>query len=91
MYRDRIRMNSLWGRVMSPEEAALMIRDGMVVGMSGFIANGVIHPHIMLATPDKAFGGHLEPGTTVFTFACVTIGVLKDGADLSRVDDKSYR
>ena len=62
-----------------------------IVGMSGFIANGVIHPHIMLATPDKAFGGHLEPGTTVFTFACVTIGVLKDGADLSRVDDKSYR
>ncbi len=40
MYRDRIRMNSLWGRVMSPEEAALMIRDGMVVGMSGFTRAG---------------------------------------------------
>ena len=62
-----------------------------ITNMSGFIANGVMHPHITLATPDKAFGGHLEPGTTVFTFACVTIGVLKDGADLSHVDDKSYR
>jgi predicted DNA-binding protein with PD1-like motif len=59
--------------------------------MSGFIANGIMHPHITLATPDKAFGGHLEPGTNVFTFACVTIGVLKDGADLSHVDDKNYR
>ena len=62
-----------------------------VIGMSGFIANGIIHPHITLATPAKAFGGHLEPGTNVFTFVCVTIGVLKDGADLSHVDDKSYR
>ena len=62
-----------------------------IVGMSGFIANGVIHPHISLATPEKAFGGHLEPGTTVFTFAVVTLGVLKDGADLSHLDDKSYR
>jgi predicted DNA-binding protein with PD1-like motif len=62
-----------------------------ILGMSGFIANGIIHPHITLATPDKAFGGHLEPGTNVFTFAVVTLGVLKDGADLSRLDDKSYR
>ena len=62
-----------------------------ILGMSGFIANGIIHPHISLATPDKAFGGHLEPGTNVFTFAVVTIGVLKDGADMSRLDDKSYR
>jgi hypothetical protein len=44
-----------------------------------------------LANPDKAFGGHLEPGTEVFTFAVVTIGVLNDKADLSRVDDKTYR
>ena len=62
-----------------------------IVNINGFIANGVMHPHIALATPEKAFGGHLEPGTTVFTFACVTIGVLKDGADLSHVDDKNYR
>ncbi|MCX6627397.1 MAG: DNA-binding protein [Candidatus Solibacter sp.] len=62
-----------------------------ITNVSGFIANGVLHPHVTLATPDKAFGGHLEPGTNVFTFAVVTIGVLKDGADLSHLDDKSYR
>jgi predicted DNA-binding protein with PD1-like motif len=62
-----------------------------ILGMSGYISQGVMHPHITLATPDRAFGGHLEPGTTVFTFAVVTIGVLKDGVDLSRLDDKSYR
>ncbi|MDE3167784.1 MAG: DNA-binding protein [Acidobacteriota bacterium] len=62
-----------------------------IVGMSGYIENGRVHPHIMLANPDKAFGGHLEPGTTVFTFAVVTIGVVRDGTDLSHLDDKAYR
>jgi len=62
-----------------------------IAGMSGFVVNGVLHPHITLAVPDHAFGGHLEPGTTVFTFAVVTLGVLKDGTDLTHLDDKSYR
>jgi predicted DNA-binding protein with PD1-like motif len=62
-----------------------------LIGMNGYIINGRIHAHVTLATPDKAIGGHLEPGTVVFTFAIVTIGVLDDGADLSRVDDKTYR
>jgi hypothetical protein len=45
----------------------------------------------VVAKADKAFGGHLEPGTTVFRFPIVTVGVLKDGIDLSRVDDNTYR
>jgi hypothetical protein len=44
-----------------------------------------------MATPEKAFGGHLEPGTTVFTFAIVTVGVMKDGVDFTHLDDKTYR
>lgn len=36
MYRDRIRLNTLWGKVMSSEEAAMLIKDGMTIGMSGF-------------------------------------------------------
>lgn len=40
MYRDRIRLNSLWGKVVSPEEAASFIKDGMTVGMSGFTRAG---------------------------------------------------
>jgi len=62
-----------------------------IAGMSGYVLNGRLHPHITLAIPDKAFGGHLEPGTNVFTFAVVTIGVLPDGLDLGRLDDKNYR
>jgi uncharacterized protein len=62
-----------------------------LIGMNGYVIDGKVHAHITLANPDKAFGGHLEPGTTVFTFAIVTLGVLKDGTDLSKVDDKSYR
>ena len=62
-----------------------------IAGMSGFVMNGVLHPHITLAVPDKAFGGHLEPGTKVFTFAIVTMGVLPDNLDLSKLDDKNYR
>ncbi len=62
-----------------------------MIGMNGYIINGKIHAHMTLANPEKAFGGHLEPGTTVFTFAIVTVGILDDGADLSRVDDKTYR
>lgn len=62
-----------------------------VISMNGYIINGKIHAHLTLADPDRAFGGHLEPGTTVFTFAIMTIGVLNDAADLSRIDDKTYR
>lgn len=62
-----------------------------LISMNGYIINGKVHAHMTLANPDKAFGGHLEPGTTVFTFAIVTLGVLNDAADLSRADDKTYR
>ncbi|HTY35971.1 MAG TPA: PPC domain-containing DNA-binding protein [Bacteroidota bacterium] len=62
-----------------------------LIGMNGYVIDGRIHAHMTLANPDKAFGGHLEPGTTVFTFAIVTLGVLKEGIDLSRIDDKTYR
>lgn len=62
-----------------------------LISMNGYVINGKVHAHVTLANPDKAFGGHLEPGTTVFTFAIVTLGVLNDAVDLTRVDDKTYR
>ena len=40
MYRDRIGLKSLWAKVVSPEEAALHIKDKMIVGMSGFTRAG---------------------------------------------------
>jgi uncharacterized protein len=62
-----------------------------LIGMNGYIIDGAIHAHMTLANPEKAFGGHLEPGTSVFTFAIVTLGVFDNSVDLSRVDDKTYR
>jgi predicted DNA-binding protein with PD1-like motif len=62
-----------------------------IVSMNGYVIDGRIHAHMTMATAEHAFGGHLEPGTDVFTFAIVTVGVLDDGVDLSRVDDKTYR
>lgn len=62
-----------------------------LVSMNGYVIDGRVHAHVTLANADKAFGGHLEAGTEVFTFAIVTIGVLNDKTDLGRVDDKTYR
>lgn len=73
----------------------LFVRDPTapadLVSMNGYVIGGRVHAHVTLADGERAFGGHLEPGTEVFTFAVVTLGILDDGADLSRVDDKTYR
>jgi predicted DNA-binding protein with PD1-like motif len=61
-----------------------------LVSMNGYVVNGRIHAHITLSAPEGAIAGHLEPGTTVFTFVVVTLGVMND-TDLSKVDDKTYR
>jgi predicted DNA-binding protein with PD1-like motif len=62
-----------------------------LISMNGYVVDGRIHAHMTLANPDKAFGGHLEAGTRVYTFAIVTLGVLNNGVDLSRIDDETYR
>jgi len=62
-----------------------------IVNISGFVLNGKIHAHIVFADPEKAFGGHLEARTRVFTFAVITLGVLPASVDLSRFDDKNWR
>ena len=62
-----------------------------IIGMSGVVIRGRVHAHITLANADRAFGGHLEADTTVFTFAVVALGVLDDTVDLSTVDDWNYR
>ena len=62
-----------------------------LLSINGYVVDGRVHAHITLADPEKAFGGHLEAGTEVFTFAVVTVGVLAGGVDLKRVDDKTYR
>src|SRR5260370_12796102 len=42
-----------------------------ILGMNGYIIDGRVHAHMTLATPDKAFGGPREPGTSGLTFVRV--------------------
>ena len=62
-----------------------------LVSMNGYVIDGRVHAHMTLSNADKAFGGHLEAGTEVFTYAVVTIGVLSDKTDFNHLDDKTYR
>jgi predicted DNA-binding protein with PD1-like motif len=61
-----------------------------LVTMNGYVIDGRIHAHMTLATPDRVIAGHVEKGNEVYTYAIVTVGVLKD-TDLARIDDKGYR
>jgi predicted DNA-binding protein with PD1-like motif len=55
------------------------------------IIDGTVHCHITVSDTEKAVGGHLELGSTVFTFAVITLGVFDDSTSLSRVDDADWR
>jgi predicted DNA-binding protein with PD1-like motif len=62
-----------------------------IISINGYVIDGRVHAHMTLADEHKAFGGHIEPGNAVFTFAIVTLGVFDNAVDLSKVDDKTYR
>jgi hypothetical protein len=62
-----------------------------IISINGYVIGGRIHAHMTLTDGDKSWGGHIEPGNPVFTFAIVTLGVLPDELDLSKLDDKTYR
>jgi predicted DNA-binding protein with PD1-like motif len=62
-----------------------------LLNVNGYIIDGRVHAHITLSDDKRALGGHLEPGTKVFTFAIITIGVLDEPANLERVDDYNWR
>ena len=62
-----------------------------IVSINGYVIGGRIHAHMTLVDGEKAWGGHIEPGNSVFTFAIVTLGVLPDDMDLSKLDDKTWR
>lgn len=62
-----------------------------LIAVNGYVLGGKIHAHITMTDDQKAFGGHLHEGTTVFTFAIVTLGILDDSIDISRFDDSNWR
>lgn len=62
-----------------------------IISINGYVIDGRVHAHMTLTTGEQAFGGHIEPGNSVFTFAIVTLGVFGNDVDLSKVDDKTFR
>ena len=44
-----------------------------IVSISGFIIEGRVHAHIVHSGTEIAFGGHLESGVEVLTFAILTL------------------
>lgn len=62
-----------------------------IVSISGYVIEGKVHAHIGLSDGKKSVGGHLEPGTEIFTFCVITIGILEDDVSLKRLDDKTWR
>ncbi len=61
-----------------------------LLNVNGFVLEGRMHAHIVFSDDKKGLGGHLEPGTTVFTFAIITLGVLPEGTDLTRFDEPGW-
>jgi predicted DNA-binding protein with PD1-like motif len=61
-----------------------------LLNVNGYVMDGRVHAHIVFSDDRKGLGGHLEPGTTIFTFAIITLGVLPDGADLTRFDEPGW-
>ena len=54
-----------------------------ILAMNGLVVEGEPHIHVALATPDGAFGGHLEPGCIAYVL-CEIFFVEVEGVALRR-------
>ena len=61
-----------------------------LTSVQGFIINGRVHAHITLSDENSMVGGHLEPGTKALTFFILTLGILPDSLDITRLDDYKF-
>jgi predicted DNA-binding protein with PD1-like motif len=57
-----------------------------LINVNGYVMDGRVHAHITFSDQKAALGGHLEPGTRIFTFAVITLGVLDDKTSLAGFD-----
>jgi predicted DNA-binding protein with PD1-like motif len=54
--------------------------------MQGYVLDGRVHAHVTFADARTAFGGHLERGVRVLTFAVITLIVLPDDLGIAAWD-----
>jgi predicted DNA-binding protein with PD1-like motif len=59
-------------------------RPADIVNIDGFVINGRVHAHIIFSDASVAYGGHLESGVEVLTFAILTMAEVD--ADFSQYD-----
>ena len=80
------------GNTTLPARNAYTKGDGPwdLISVTGYVIEGRVHAHITIVNTERAFGGHLEPGTKVFTFAVVTLAELDAEASLARFDDSTW-
>jgi len=71
-----------------PPKEAFPEADGPqdLLNVNGYVMDGRVHAHVTFSNQEKALGGHLEPGTKVFTFAIITLGILDDKTSLAGLD-----
>jgi predicted DNA-binding protein with PD1-like motif len=81
------------GRVELPNANVYYKGEGPydLTAVNGYVVGGRVHAHVTFSNDKQALGGHLEPGTTTYTFVIVTLGVLPGTVDLSRIDDTDWR
>jgi predicted DNA-binding protein with PD1-like motif len=61
-------------RELPPENAFVKGETPVdIVAITGFVLGGRVHAHITMTDDKIAFGGHLEPGCEVLTFAMVAL------------------
>ena len=56
-----------------------------IVSVQGFILDGRVHAHIIFSDEKISFGGHLEEGVILLTFAILTLSIIDDD-DISQWD-----
>ena len=73
-------------RELPPENAFVKGETAVdIVAITGFVLGGRVHAHITMTDDKIAFGGHLEPGCEVLTFAMVALAETP-AEDLSQWD-----
>ena len=56
-----------------------------IISIQGFVLDGRVHAHIIFSDEKISFGGHLEEGVKLLTFAVITLGIIGDD-DISQLD-----
>jgi predicted DNA-binding protein with PD1-like motif len=56
-----------------------------IISVQGFVLDGRVHAHIIFSDEKISFGGHLEEGVKLLTFAIITLGIIDDN-DISYWD-----